>query len=34
MSRKVTAHLFNSLNGVNESPNEWQFGLSGRRRVS
>ena len=25
MARKVTAHLFNSVNGVVESPNEWQF---------
>jgi len=25
MSRKVTAHLFNSVNGVVESPNLWQF---------
>jgi len=25
MTRKVSAHLFNSINGVVESPNEWQF---------
>lgn len=25
MSRKVTAHLFHAVNGVVESPNEWQF---------
>lgn len=25
MSRKVTAHLFNSVNGVVESPDQWQF---------
>jgi dihydrofolate reductase len=25
MTRKVSAHLFNSVNGVVESPNEWQF---------
>ena len=25
MPRKVTAHLFNSVNGVVEAPNEWQF---------
>ena len=25
MARKVSAHLFNSINGVVESPNEWQF---------
>jgi dihydrofolate reductase len=29
MSRKVTAHLFNSVNGVVESPNLWQFGAFG-----
>ena len=29
MSRKVTAHLFHSLNGVVESPNLWQFDASG-----
>jgi len=25
MARKVTAHLFNSVNGVVESPDQWQF---------
>ncbi|GAB17436.1 hypothetical protein GOEFS_032_00320 [Gordonia effusa NBRC 100432] len=25
MSRKVSAHLFNSINGVVESPDQWQF---------
>ncbi|MFW0788846.1 dihydrofolate reductase family protein [Gordonia sp. CPCC 205333] len=25
MSRKVIAHLFNSVNGVVESPDQWQF---------
>jgi RNA polymerase sigma-70 factor (ECF subfamily) len=29
MSRKVTAHLFNSVNGVVESPNLWQFDAFG-----
>ena len=29
MTRKVTAHLFNSLNGVVESPNLWQFDAFG-----
>ncbi len=29
MSRKVTAHLFNSLNGVVESPNLWQYDAFG-----
>ena len=29
MARKVTAHLFNSVNGVVESPNEWQFDAFG-----
>ena len=29
MSRKVTAHLFNSVNGVVENPNLWQFGAFG-----
>ncbi|NHN56595.1 dihydrofolate reductase [Calidifontibacter sp. DB0510] len=29
MSRKVVAHLFNSVNGVVESPNEWQFDAFG-----
>jgi len=29
MSRKVTAHLFNSVNGVVESPNVWQFDAFG-----
>jgi RNA polymerase sigma-70 factor (ECF subfamily) len=28
-SRKVTAHLFNSVNGVVESPNLWQFDAMG-----
>lgn len=29
MTRKVTAHLFHSLNGVVESPNLWQFDAFG-----
>lgn len=29
MSRKVTAHLFSSVNGVAESPNLWQFDAFG-----
>lgn len=29
MTRKVTAHLFNSVNGVVESPNLWQFDAFG-----
>lgn len=29
MTRQVTAHLFSSVNGVAESPNEWQFGAFG-----
>jgi RNA polymerase sigma-70 factor (ECF subfamily) len=29
MSRKITAHLFNSVNGVVESPNLWQFDAFG-----
>jgi dihydrofolate reductase len=29
MSRNVTAHLFNSVNGVVESPNLWQFDAFG-----
>ncbi|MBM6400044.1 dihydrofolate reductase family protein [Phycicoccus sonneratiae] len=29
MARTVTAHLFSSVNGVTESPNEWQFGAFG-----
>jgi dihydrofolate reductase len=29
MSRKVTAHLFSTVNGVVESPNLWQFGAFG-----
>lgn len=29
MSRKVIAHLFNSVNGVVESPNRWQFDAFG-----
>jgi dihydrofolate reductase len=29
MNRKVTAHLFNTLNGVVESPNLWQFDAFG-----
>lgn len=29
MPRKVTAHLFSSLNGVVESPNLWQFDAFG-----
>ena len=29
MSRKVTAHLFSSANGVVESPNLWQFDAFG-----
>ena len=29
MARTVTAHLFHSVNGVVESPNEWQFDAFG-----
>lgn len=29
MSRRVTAHLFNSVNGVVESPDQWQFDAFG-----
>ena len=29
MSRKVTAHLFYAVNGVAESPDQWQFGAFG-----
>lgn len=29
MTRKVTAHLFSTLNGVVESPNLWQFDAFG-----
>jgi RNA polymerase sigma-70 factor (ECF subfamily) len=29
MGRQVTAHLFHSVNGVAESPDQWQFGLFG-----
>ncbi|QIM20114.1 dihydrofolate reductase [Phycicoccus sp. HDW14] len=29
MARQVTAHLFSSVNGVVESPNEWQFDAFG-----
>jgi dihydrofolate reductase len=29
MSRTVVAHQFNSVNGVTESPNLWQFGAFG-----
>ena len=29
MSRKVVAHLFSSLNGVVESPSEWQYDAFG-----
>ncbi|MHA6669432.1 dihydrofolate reductase family protein [Homoserinimonas sp. A447] len=29
MSRKITAHLFHSVNGVVESPNLWQFDAFG-----
>ena len=29
MARKVIAHLFSSVNGVSESPNEWQFDAFG-----
>lgn len=29
MPRKVSAHLFSSVNGVVESPNLWQFGAFG-----
>src|SRR6476620_8650037 len=29
MARKVTAHQFNSVNGVVEAPNEWQFDAFG-----
>src|SRR4051794_1640441 len=29
MSRKVIAHLFSAVNGVVESPNEWQFDAFG-----
>lgn len=29
MSRKTTAHLFNSVNGVTENPDRWQFDAFG-----
>ncbi|QKE83907.1 dihydrofolate reductase family protein [Arthrobacter sp. NEB 688] len=29
MTRRVTAHLFHSVNGVAQSPDQWQFGLFG-----
>ncbi|MCF8603269.1 dihydrofolate reductase family protein [Gordonia sp. HY442] len=29
MTRKITAHLFHSLDGVAESPDKWQFGAFG-----
>ena len=29
MARLVTAHLFHSVNGVTESPDQWQFGAFG-----
>ena len=29
MARQVIAHLFSSVNGVSESPNEWQFDAFG-----
>ncbi len=29
MARTVIAHLFSSVNGVSESPNEWQFDAFG-----
>ena len=29
MTRRLTAHLFNSINGVAESPNLWQFDAFG-----
>ena len=29
MARRVTAHLFHSVNGVVEAPNEWQFDAFG-----
>jgi RNA polymerase sigma-70 factor (ECF subfamily) len=29
MTRRTTAHLFSSLNGVVESPDQWQFGAFG-----
>ncbi len=29
MARTVIAHLFSSVNGVSESPNEWQFDAVG-----
>ncbi len=33
MARKVIAHLFSSVNGVSESPNEWQFDAFGPKRA-
>lgn len=30
MSRKVTAHLFYSVNGVSEAPDQWQFDAFGQ----
>jgi dihydrofolate reductase len=33
MARKVSAHLFNSVNGVVESPNEWQFDRFGTEEM-
>lgn len=34
MARTVTAHLFNSVNGVVESPNEWQFDAFGPEEMA
>lgn len=33
MSRKVTAHLFHSVNGVVESPDQWQFDAFGAEEM-
>ena len=33
MSRKVTAHLFNSVNGVVEAPDQWQFDRFGPQEM-
>jgi len=33
MTRTVTAHLFSAVNGVVESPHEWQFGAFGPEEI-
>jgi dihydrofolate reductase len=34
MARTVTAHLFHAVNGVVESPNEWQFDAFGEAEMA